>query len=205
MEAKQKRESYGLRTWIGLAGLTLAAMMTAVCVGSVNISVRDCLQVFKAALSGTTLTLTELTTDQTVTKNNAVILKSTASPIVMTLTSTASGNDFSSNSLEGVSAAAGLTAADPSTTYVLNYTAANGVGFYKLTSGYTLGVGKAYLTYSGALAPEFLFFEEDSATSIDNAQLTIDNESGAIFNLSGQRIQKMHRGINIVNGNKVIK
>ncbi|MER2235677.1 MAG: iron chelate uptake ABC transporter family permease subunit, partial [Candidatus Limivicinus sp.] len=52
MEAKQKHESYGLWTWIGLAGLTLAAMVTAVCVGSVNISVRECLQVFKAALTG---------------------------------------------------------------------------------------------------------------------------------------------------------
>ena len=49
---KQKRENCGLWSWICLAGLTLAAMVTAVCAGSVSISVGECLQVFKAALTG---------------------------------------------------------------------------------------------------------------------------------------------------------
>ena len=53
MEEKQKHEGYGLWIWICLAGLTLAAMVTAVCVGSVSISIVECLQVFKAALTGT--------------------------------------------------------------------------------------------------------------------------------------------------------
>lgn len=52
MEEKRRRESYGLWTWIGLAGLMLAAMLIAVCVGSVGISVGECLQVFRAALTG---------------------------------------------------------------------------------------------------------------------------------------------------------
>ena len=121
-------------------------------------------QIFKAALTGTKLELTELTTDKTVTKDKPVILKSTAGTITMTLTSTASGNDFSSNSLQGVSDAAGLTAANPSTTYVL----ANkiyGVGFYKLKSGETVSVGKAYLTYSGSGAPSFLGFDETTGVN----------------------------------------
>ncbi len=130
-------------------------------------------QVFKAALSDKDLTLTKLETDQTVTKNNAVILKSTASPIVMTLTSTASINDFSSNSLLGVSDAAGLTAADPSTTFVLD-NGTGGVGFYRLESGKTLGVGKAYLTYDGALAREFFLFYEVTLT--DGSAITALND-----------------------------
>ena len=121
-------------------------------------------KIFKGELSGKTLELTELTTDQIVTKNNAVILKSTASPIVMTLTTTASENDFSSNSLEGVPDAAGMPAADPSTTYVLaNKT--YGVGFYRLKSGETVPVGKAYLTYSGSGAPSFLGFDETTGVN----------------------------------------
>lgn len=52
MADNRQHENYGLWTWIGLAGLTLAAMLTAVCVGSVSISVRECLQVFRAALTG---------------------------------------------------------------------------------------------------------------------------------------------------------
>ena len=157
-------------------------------------------QIFKAALSDKNLTLTELTTDQIVTKNNAVILKSTASPIVMTLTSTASSNDFSGNSLQGVSDAAGLTAADPSTTFVLN-NGTGGVGFYRLKSGKTLGVGKAYLTYDGAFAREFFGFEETTGIkAIDNGQLTIDNE---VYDLQGRRVQNPTKGLYIVNGKKV--
>ena len=53
MEEKRQRERYGLRTWIGLAGLTLAAMLAAVCLGNVDIPVGECLQVFRAALTGT--------------------------------------------------------------------------------------------------------------------------------------------------------
>ena len=52
MADNRQHENYGLWTWIGLAGLTLAAMLTAVCVGSVSISLRECLQVFRAALTG---------------------------------------------------------------------------------------------------------------------------------------------------------
>ena len=167
-------------------------------------------KVFKAALTDTELELTELTTDQIVKANNAVILKSTTSPIVMTLTSTASSNDFSGNSLLGVSDAAGLTAADPSTTFVLN-NGTGGVGFYRLKSGKTLGVGKAYLTYDGAFAREFFGFEETTGIkAIDNGQFlnessgkaerTIDNE---VYDLQGRRVVNPTKGLYIVNGKKV--
>ncbi|MBR6031597.1 MAG: hypothetical protein IKP36_06520 [Bacteroidaceae bacterium] len=39
-------------------------------------------------------------------------------------------------------------------------------------------------------------------STIENGQLTIDN--APIYNLAGQRIQKMQKGINIVNGRKVL-
>ena len=47
-------------------------------------------------------------------------------------------------------------------------------------------------------------FGEDDATAImtiDNGQLTTE---GAIYNLAGQRLQKMQKGINIVNGKKIL-
>ena len=158
-------------------------------------------QVFKAALTEDKLTLTELTTDQIVTKNNAVILKSTASPIVMTLTSTDSSNDFSGNSLLGVSDAAGLTAANPSTTFVLN-NGSQGVGFYRLATGKTLGVGKAYLTYSGALAPEFLGFGETTSISEIEKMRNVENET--FYDLQGRRVAQPTKGLYIVNGKKVV-
>ena len=160
-------------------------------------------KIFKAALEGAGLTLTELTTDKIVNAGKPVILKSTAGTITMTLTSTASGNDFTSNSLQGVSAAAGLTAADPSTTYVLNYKDGTGVGFYKLKAGKTLGVGKAYLTYSGSGAPSFLGFDE--TTGIENiAKSQEPRANGQYFDLQGRRVAQPTKGLYIVNGKKVV-
>ena len=159
-------------------------------------------QIFKASLSGSKLTLTELTSDKKVTKDKPVILKSNASPIVLTLTTTDSGNNFDGNSLQGVPFAVGHTA--NGNQFVLNK-GSQGVGFYRMTSGKVIGVGKAYLTYSGALAPEFFGFEEE-ATGVDS--LTPDpsptGEGSEYFNLNGQRVENPTKGLYIVNGKKVV-
>ncbi len=78
-------------------------------------------------------------------------------------------------------------------------------GFYKVTPGTTIPAGKAYIEYSGAGVKGFIFGEDD-ATSI-NEELRVKNEESSveIFSISGQRIQKMQKGINIVNGKKVLK
>ena len=158
-------------------------------------------QIFKAALTGTKLELTELTTDQTVTKDKPVILKSTAGTITMTLTSTASGNDLDGNSLEGVWDPEG----QPGTAgniFVLN-NGTGGVGFYRLATGKTLGVGKAYLTYDGALAPEFLGFgNETTAISTIEKMRNVENET--FYDLQGRRVAQPTKGLYIVNGKKVM-
>lgn len=43
----------------------------------------------------------------------------------------------------------------------------------------------------------------DGIKSIDNGKLTIDN-GGEIYNLAGQRLQKMQKGINIIGGKKIL-
>jgi hypothetical protein len=87
------------------------------------------------------------------------------------------------------------------------------VGFYKLKAGKKAGVGKAYLTYSGALTKEFFGFEED-ADGIDSLTPTLSKGEGAIYNLAGQRVSQKaltQRGsgegarIYIINGKKVLK
>lgn len=160
-------------------------------------------QVFKAALSDTKVSLTELTTDKIVNKDNAVLLKSTASPIVMTLTSTNSENVFTGNDLNGVSDPAGKT--DDGKMYVLNYTAANGVGFYKLATGSKLGVGKAYLSYSGGGASNFFGLDDDGTTSIDvRSKMSEVRCDGLYYDLNGRRVMNPTKGIYIVNGKKIV-
>ena len=78
-------------------------------------------------------------------------------------------------------------------------------GFWPVTPGTTIPACKAYLKLeAGSGVKGFLFDFDGSATgimAIENAQTT----DGAIYNLAGQRLSKMQKGINIVNGKKVLK
>lgn len=75
------------------------------------------------------------------------------------------------------------------------------VGFYHWDSN-NLGANRAYVA-SGAGVKGFVINWGDAVgiKSVDNGQ-ALDNAS--IFNLAGQRLNKVQRGVNIVNGKKVI-
>ena len=157
-------------------------------------------EVFKVALSGAELTLNKVE-DGKVTKNTAVVLKTTGGRPVLTPTSSSS-SDAQSNSLNGVANSNGQGTQTDGTFYVLNK-GSKGVGFYKLASGNSVGNGKAYLTYSGALAREFFLFDEATGIeAIDNGQLTINN---VVYDLQGRRVAQPAKGLYIVNGKKYIK
>jgi len=66
--------------------------------------------------------------------------------------------------------------------------------------------GKAYINASDipAEAKNFTFVFEDEATGITEARPATREEVESIFNLGGQRMSKLQRGINIVNGKKVL-
>ena len=84
--------------------------------------------------------------------------------------------------------------------YVLAKPEGEQVGFY-LADGGTIKAGKAYLeSESGVKA---FYFTGEDATSIADIEKTVEN--GAIYNLAGQRVGKMQKGINIVNGKKILK
>lgn len=80
------------------------------------------------------------------------------------------------------------------------------VGFFEVveTSPVTVPAGHAYLSMPGvAGVPAFFFTEEDYVTGIYKVQMA--EENAAIYNIAGQRLGKMQRGINIVGGKKVLK
>ncbi|MBQ8455800.1 MAG: hypothetical protein IJ537_10775, partial [Bacteroidaceae bacterium] len=80
---------------------------------------------------------------------------------------------------------------------------AQGVGFYKVNAGTQIPAYKAYLqTTSGIKA--FYGFDDDDATAIDEIA-NGKSLNGKCYNLAGQRISKMQRGINIVDGKKILK
>ena len=90
--------------------------------------------------------------------------------------------------------------------YILN-NGTSGIGFYQANNK-KVAKNRAYIQIDqSAGVKEFISlpgFDDDDPTgveTIDNGQLTNDKE---IYNLAGQRLNKMQKGINIVNGKKVL-
>lgn len=159
-------------------------------------------EVFKVALNGAELTLNKVS-DRIVNAWTAVVLKSTGGNPVMSLTSNSS-SDEQTNSLYGVGELEkeGVTA--DGTHYVLNK-GSNGVGFYKMKSGATLGYGKAYLTYSGSLTRGFFGFDDNNGTTGIEMPMVEGNDDAdtVVYDLQGRRVQNPAKGLYIVNGKKV--
>ena len=158
-------------------------------------------QVFKVNLTGTAIEMTEIT-DRIVKSGQGVVLKKTASgSITMTPTSSNSSDDYSGNSLTGTM----TNITNPGNAYVLNYKAATGAGFYKLSASGTIGANKAYLTYSGggSSAPSFFGFDGNT-TSINEVRGKMEDVSGEYYDLQGRRVSQPAKGLYIVNGKKVI-
>ena len=74
----------------------------------------------------------------------------------------------------------------------------------KGTAGASIKGFRAYLELPEGAEVKALTFDGDGATAVEmvNGQWSMVNE---IYNLGGQRLGKMQRGINIVNGKKVLK
>ena len=79
------------------------------------------------------------------------------------------------------------------------------VGFYLVAEGNqpTVGANRCYLTVPAAGVKAF-FLNGDDATGISNVDANVDANE-AIYNLAGQRINKLQKGINIINGKKILK
>ena len=86
------------------------------------------------------------------------------------------------------------------------------IGFYKFEKGgssvITLGANKAYLdTPAAASSARGFVFDYDDPTGINSIQDSefIMQNGGAVYDLSGRRVETLKRGIYIVNGRKIIK
>jgi hypothetical protein len=79
-----------------------------------------------------------------------------------------------------------------------------GVGFYKAVSGSTIAAGKGYLVITANVKAFYPFAEEETAINEVNGQSSMVNGQ-SIYNVAGQRVSKLQKGINIVNGKKVLR
>lgn len=78
------------------------------------------------------------------------------------------------------------------------------VGFYKVEDGgFNVPEGKAYLSGGSFNGAKALYFGSNE-TAISNIEASSSKSEGKIYNLAGQRIMKVQKGINIVDGKKVM-
>ena len=84
--------------------------------------------------------------------------------------------------------------------YVLAKPEGKDICFYLAESG-QIAAGKAYLELDSEVKA-FYFNFDGNATGITNVEKAI--EDGLIYNIAGQRVNKAQKGINIVNGKKVL-
>ena len=89
----------------------------------------------------------------------------------------------------------------------------NGDKFVKISSSRNMPANSAYLSVPTSLLSGlsstnvYLVWKAGIATGLDNPPLTVhhsQSETDAIYNLNGQKLSKARRGINIINGKKVV-
>lgn len=163
-----------------------------------NVSFPDGVQAF--IVSGTEGEMVVLEEVAAVPQGTPVILKGDADTYTLSLASEDALSDVTSNMLK---------ASDGTATgefvYVLAKPENDKVGFYRINEGTFVPAGKAYLEGDGTgpLVKAF-FFAEEGETAINNVNVNDNVNNAAIYNIAGQRISKLQKGINIVNGKKVL-
>lgn len=155
--------------------------------------------VYTAAIEGNTLKLTAL--NGTIPANTPVLIEANAATYNFTIDYNAAA-ETQTTGLKGTLE----TINKPATTiYTLQKPADKNIGFYKYNRQ-TLQGFRAYgedLLGTTSTA-EGLIFDKGDVTAIENVEIN-DGKQTVIYDLNGRRVEKMLKGIYIVNGKKVIK
>ena len=129
-----------------------------------------------------------------------VLLKGSSATATLTIGSGYAATPLTTTDLTGTYLA---TTIDGANDYVLGK-GTSGVGFYHWGSN-NLAANRAYLTAANAAVKGY-GIKWDEADGINVARVNNEekNNEQLIFNLSGQRLNKLQKGVNIVNGKKAV-
>lgn len=132
-------------------------------------------------------------------KREPVVVRSKSDKVLLTYSETGAEKN-ADNALSGTSVQINA----PNNCYIFT-NGQNHIGFYQYAAGKPLAAHKAYLIYDPNTADGVrelgMVFEDDAeglSSVIDDME-----DADVIFDLSGQRIDCLQKGINIVNGKKV--
>ena len=153
-------------------------------------------------VNGTTKKV-QLTEVNTPVANVPYLIKNEGSEFnkVVTGWGTATADSYTEGLLTGVYTAATIAAGENH--YVLQ-TQNDTQAFYSVDTDFTATAYKCYLTYAESNPVKALFLGFNDADAISDVRSKMEDGRNEIFNLAGQRLSKMQKGINIVNGKKVL-
>lgn len=154
-------------------------------------------------VDGTTLTLVEAA--EIAANTPYIVYADSEETISETLTAygAATKDDYQAGLLVGTLAGGEMTLGTGC--YLLQKN--NGVvGFYKCEAdkSYKLGANRAYLKYEAPAGVKAFFFGDENNETAITALSDLMNGKAEIYDLNGRKLQKLEKGVNIVNGKKVI-
>lgn len=155
------------------------------------------LKAYKASVTGTTATFTEVTT---VPADEGVLLEGAEGTYYVPITTGVEAwndNDF----IRGTGAAIETGTGDVKNYILSTDNDGKDVGFY-YANGETVPTDKAYLKSTASAGSRLLMIFEGEATGIKT--IGIKAKSNAIYNLNGTRVAKPTKGLYIQDGKKVI-
>ena len=168
------------------------------------------LTVSKVSVAGGILTVTDFTAGTIIPANTGVVVSSaTAGEKTVALTTAAATANTDGNMLRPTGS--GISATNMAEDgYKFYYLTMNGnqIGFYRRNdtgAAFDMNVAnKAYLAVPGDQVGSIKGFAFNEVVDGIKAVETEKAESNAIYNLAGQRVSKMQKGLYIVNGKKVL-
>lgn len=181
--------------------VTITSANYATLYAPVALTIPSGVTAYTATISGDKLVLTPVST--TIPKNTGVLLYS-ATPDTYNFDITDDVDAIDGNAFSGTIATINRSKTEEVyNSYILSG-GSNGIGFYRDGST-TLKGFKAFVdaTPSGDVK-QFLQFDFGNADAIQTISNALQSEDREIYNLAGQRLNSLQRGVNIVNGKKVL-
>lgn len=184
---------YHITANIATATMAISDAKYATFVAPFNVEIPEGVKAYTVdAVENNVLTMTEVTT--TIPANTPVVLYAEEGAGSLTFTGTAVEGTPKVGLLTGVFEETPARAGS----YVLQ-NLDNVVGFYKVNSEISVPANRAYLTVDSAV--KAFYFGE--ATAIDALQSLMAGKA-EIYDMNGRKLQSLQKGMNIVNGKKVM-
>ena len=152
------------------------------------------------------ITMTEIM-DGIIPAKTGAVLRGEQATYTFEPATEAGGTEVTGNLLHGYAGIAEYETVELPTDGSVNYvlTVMEGkAGFYRKNASFKVYNNKAYLNVPSAAGARALYFEFDNgATGI--VETENESEKAEIYDLAGRRVQKVQKGLYIVNGKKVLK